>query len=167
MLTLLPSSPSCQQSNAYIYPFIQYCGFFSLPNVNRYSLDNLKFGKVDVGRYPELAKKYYIDDSSFSRQLPTVIVFKNGEEHIRRPSIDSKGRLQKFIFSEVTSTFLKQLTLSITHIAKKNVFNILRITSRFKWTSTTCTTSARATRSRTTRRTKELNPSSAMILLVA
>lgn len=134
----------------------------------RYSLDNLKFGKVDVGRYPELAKKYYIDDSSFSRQLPTVIVFKNGEEHIRRPSIDSKGRLQKFIFSEVTFIFLKQLNLSVTHKAKKlYFFTKLRITSRFKWTSTTCTTSARATRSRTARKINELNPSSAMILLVA
>lgn len=70
----------------------------------RYSLDNLKFGKVDVGRFPDLAKKYYIDDSSFSRQLPTVIIFKNGEEHMRRPAIDSKGKLQKFIFSEVFNT---------------------------------------------------------------
>ena len=67
----------------------------------RYSLDNFKFGKIDVGRYPELAKKYYIDDSSLSRQLPTVIVFKNGEEADRRPAIDSTGRLQKFIFNEV------------------------------------------------------------------
>lgn len=64
-------------------------------------MDNFKFGKIDVGRYPELAKKYYIDDSSLSRQLPTVIVFKNGEEADRRPAIDSTGRLQKFIFNEV------------------------------------------------------------------
>lgn len=78
---------------------ITYYFFF----IYRYALDNFKFGKVDIGRYPELAKKYYIDDSSFSRQLPTVIVFKNGEESARRPAIDSTGRLQKFIFNEVYS----------------------------------------------------------------
>lgn len=67
----------------------------------RYTLDNLKFGKVDIGRFPEIAKKYYISDTPFSRQLPTVIVFKNGVEVDRRPAIDSKGYLQKFIFNEV------------------------------------------------------------------
>lgn len=60
---------------------------------------------MDVGRYPELAKKYYINDTSFSRQLPTVIVFKNGVEFDRRPTFDTKGTLQKFIFNEVRSSF--------------------------------------------------------------
>lgn len=82
-------SPSC----------INFASIFAKLSAE-YSLDNFKFGKIDVGRYPELAKKYYIDDSSLSRQLPTVIVFKNGEEADRRPAIDSTGRLQKFIFNE-------------------------------------------------------------------
>lgn len=68
---------------------------------SRYTLDNLKFGKVDVGRFPELAKKFYINDTPFTKQLPTVIVFKNGEEFNRVPAIDSKGYLHKFIFNEV------------------------------------------------------------------
>lgn len=65
-----------------------------------YCLDNLKFGKVDVGRYPDAAKKYLIDDSSFSKQLPTVILFQEGKETIRRPVTDNKGKYIKFLFSE-------------------------------------------------------------------
>uniref|UniRef100_A0A0K8TMV0 Putative thioredoxin-like protein n=1 Tax=Tabanus bromius TaxID=304241 RepID=A0A0K8TMV0_TABBR len=65
-----------------------------------YYLDNLKFGKIDVGRFPEAAKKYHVSDSSFSRQLPTIILFQNGKEVDRRPMVDSKGKLTKFFFSE-------------------------------------------------------------------
>lgn len=64
-----------------------------------YNLENLKFGKVDIGRFPDVAQKYRISDSSFSRQLPTVICFKNGKEVERRPCVDAKGKLQKFFFS--------------------------------------------------------------------
>lgn len=67
---------------------------------NEYSLDNFKFGKVDIGRLPDIGKKYHVSDSSLSRQLPTVILFKNGKEVCRRPYSDSKGKLVKFFFSE-------------------------------------------------------------------
>jgi hypothetical protein len=36
-----------------------------------------------------------------SRQLPTVILFKNGKEVTRRPAADNRGKLIKFFFSEV------------------------------------------------------------------
>ncbi|CAD7088640.1 unnamed protein product [Hermetia illucens] len=65
-----------------------------------YHLDNFKFGKIDVGRDPSAAQKFHISDSSFSKQLPTVILFQNGKEVDRRPTVDSKGKLQKFFFSE-------------------------------------------------------------------
>jgi len=67
---------------------------------NEYKLDNFKFGKVDIGRLPDIGKKYHVSDSSLSRQLPTLILFKNGKEVIRRPYADSKGKLVKFFFSE-------------------------------------------------------------------
>lgn len=54
-----------------------------------------------MGRYPDAAKKYNINDSSMSRQLPTVILFKNGREITRRPAADNRGKLIKFFFSEV------------------------------------------------------------------
>ena len=66
-------------------------------------MDNLKFGKIDVGRFPDVAAKYQVNDTSFSRQLPTVILFKNGEEFCRRPAVNSKGKIEKFFFTEVSN----------------------------------------------------------------
>ncbi|XP_028393507.1 thioredoxin-related transmembrane protein 2-like [Dendronephthya gigantea] len=51
----------------------------------------LKFGKIDLGRYPAVAQKYNIDDSVASKQLPTLILFQNGKEVKRRP-VKSTGR---------------------------------------------------------------------------
>ncbi|KAK6635357.1 hypothetical protein RUM44_000608 [Polyplax serrata] len=65
-----------------------------------YHTDNLKFGKIDVGRYPDAGKKYHVSDSPVSKQLPTLILFKNGKEAIRRPTVDHTKKLQKFFFSE-------------------------------------------------------------------
>lgn len=67
---------------------------------NEYKLDNLKFGKVDIGRLPEIGQKHHVSDSSLSRQLPTIILFKNAKEVCRRPFADTKGKLVKFFFSE-------------------------------------------------------------------
>lgn len=67
----------------------------------RYNTKYLKFGKIDVSRYPDVAQKFNINDSALSRQLPTVIMFKNGEETFRRPIFDSKGKTYKFFFTEV------------------------------------------------------------------
>lgn len=64
-----------------------------------YNLPNLKFGKIDVGRNPDAAKKYHVSDSSLSRQLPSIIMFRNGVEVERRPNADAKGKLAKFFFS--------------------------------------------------------------------
>ncbi|ESN92101.1 hypothetical protein HELRODRAFT_194375 [Helobdella robusta] len=65
----------------------------------KFSLDNLKFGKMDVTRFPDVAKKFNIDISSWSKQLPTVILFQQGKEFRRRPAINSKGKLlAKFVF---------------------------------------------------------------------
>lgn len=67
---------------------------------NEYKLENLKFGKVDIGRLPEIGKKYHVSDSPLSRQLPTMILYKNAREVSRRPYADTKGKLVKFFFSE-------------------------------------------------------------------
>ncbi|KAK2720589.1 thioredoxin-related transmembrane protein 2 homolog [Artemia franciscana] len=65
-----------------------------------YALDNLKFGKIDVGRYPGVAQQYGIDTSSFSKQLPTLVMFKDGKEIGRAPKWDAKGKLVKFVLTE-------------------------------------------------------------------
>lgn len=77
-----------------------------------YGLENLKFGKVDIGRYPDAGKKYRVNDSSLSKQLPTMVIFKEGKEVDRRPFIDPKGKIIKFLFSDenIKAAFdLKQL----------------------------------------------------------
>merc|ERR1712226_1038796 len=67
---------------------------------SKYTLDNLRFGKVDVTRFPDLAKQYYISTSSWTKQLPSVILFQAGKESRRRPACDQSGKVaQKFIFS--------------------------------------------------------------------
>ena len=45
-----------------------------------YGLPNLKFGKIDVGRYPEVGEKHHVSTSALTRQLPTVIMFQEGKE---------------------------------------------------------------------------------------
>jgi len=71
-----------------------------------YGLPNLKFGKIDVGRYPEVAEKHHINTSPLTRQLPTLILFQDGKETGRVPAILS-GQVQKFTFKEedIVNTF--------------------------------------------------------------
>jgi len=71
-----------------------------------YGLPNLKFGKLDVGRYPEIAEKHHISTSALSRQLPSLIMFQDGKEVGRIPAIIS-GQVQKCNFKEedVVNTF--------------------------------------------------------------
>ena len=64
-----------------------------------YGLPNLKFGKIDVGRYPEVAEKFIISTSALTRQLPTVIMFQDGKEVGRVPAIIN-GKINKFMFKE-------------------------------------------------------------------
>lgn len=66
----------------------------------KYDLENLKFGKIDLGRYPEASQRFKVSDSALSKQLPTIILFREGKEISRRPTFDVKGKLIKFLFSE-------------------------------------------------------------------
>lgn len=67
---------------------------------HEYHLDNLKFGKIDIGRYPDAAAKYRIHDGATSQQLPTVILFTEGKESLRRPTFDNSNKLVRFFFTE-------------------------------------------------------------------
>jgi thioredoxin-like negative regulator of GroEL len=64
-----------------------------------YSLPNLKFGKLDVGRYAEQAEQYHVNTSALSSQLPTMVMFQDGKEMGRVPAIVN-GKVQKFFFKE-------------------------------------------------------------------
>lgn len=66
----------------------------------KYNCAGLKFGKVDIGRYSEVSKKYRVSTSPLSKQLPSLVVFQGGKEIMRRPQVDKKGRAVSWTFTE-------------------------------------------------------------------
>ncbi|KAJ8371862.1 hypothetical protein AAFF_G00299000 [Aldrovandia affinis] len=82
-------SPECQ-SFASVYADLSL----------KYSCAGLKFGKVDVGRYGEVSKKYQVSTSPLTKQLPTLALFQGGKELLRRPQVDKKGRAVSWSFTE-------------------------------------------------------------------
>jgi thiol-disulfide isomerase/thioredoxin len=72
----------------------------------KYANKNLKFGKIDVARSPKIADKYNIIASVTSRTLPTLILFRDGREFMRRPLIDTRERVVPFSFSFVSIRFI-------------------------------------------------------------
>ncbi|EGC33772.1 hypothetical protein DICPUDRAFT_80477 [Dictyostelium purpureum] len=45
----------------------------------------INFGKIDIGRWKNIAYEYDINDSVSSKQIPSLILFKNGKEEMRLP----------------------------------------------------------------------------------
>lgn len=66
----------------------------------KYNCAGLKFGKVDIGRYGEVSKKYKVSTSPLSKQLPSLVLFQGGKEVMRRPQVDKKGRAVSWTFTE-------------------------------------------------------------------
>lgn len=62
-----------------------------------FSSPHLKFAKVDLGRYPELANEYNIDISYSTIQVPTFMLVENGKEKIRLPALDKDGKVMKMM----------------------------------------------------------------------
>lgn len=82
----------------------------------RYGSKTLKFGKIDVARSPKLVEKYNIVTSVTSRTLPTLIMFKDGREYMRRPLLDSRQRVVPFSFSFVSSYPEQALDILLSHL---------------------------------------------------
>lgn len=69
----------------------------------RFATDKLKFGRLDIGLWPVLARQLNLDLSAVSSQLPTVILFEGGQAAARVPA-GSKASLKgvgKWTFSKV------------------------------------------------------------------
>ena len=66
----------------------------------RYSTDQLKFGRIDVGVYPELAEVYKIDTGGTSSQLPSFLLFEKKEETRRLPPFNSNGKVVKTLITK-------------------------------------------------------------------
>ena len=56
------------------------------------------FGKIDLGRWPDAAKQFGIDASATSAQLPTLILFENGQETRRLPPVKPNGDVTRVRF---------------------------------------------------------------------
>jgi hypothetical protein len=69
----------------------------------RYTLPNLRFGKLDVGRYSKEAEHFRINNHPMSKQLPSISLFKNGTQVDRRPAVGDNNRAVPFLFTEVSS----------------------------------------------------------------
>lgn len=80
---------------------------------NDYSLDNLKFGKIDVSKFPDVGKRFQIDGGSFSKQLPTIILFREGQEEMRKPFISPKGTVVRYSF--VKEAIIRDFDLKIVY----------------------------------------------------
>uniref|UniRef100_A0A8C6TKQ1 Thioredoxin-related transmembrane protein 2a n=1 Tax=Neogobius melanostomus TaxID=47308 RepID=A0A8C6TKQ1_9GOBI len=66
----------------------------------KYNCFGLRFGKVDVGRYDVVSQKYRVCTSPLTKQLPTLVLFQGGQEIMRRPMVDNKGRAIYWTFNE-------------------------------------------------------------------
>jgi len=87
---------------------------------NKYGdLKNFRFAKIDINQFQEVGKYYGISTSSMSKQLPTLILFKDGAEVKRRPFADSKGTVYPFLFS--LDNIIKEFDInSVYYECKKN-----------------------------------------------
>jgi thiol-disulfide isomerase/thioredoxin len=81
-------------------------------------LNNLKFAKFDCNLYPDVAQNYNVSTSPLSKQLPTVILYQKGVETKRRPFVDSKNSVYKFIFS--LDNVIKEFDLNKIYYECKN-----------------------------------------------
>ncbi|KAK9813250.1 hypothetical protein WJX72_011412 [[Myrmecia] bisecta] len=76
----MPSSSAC----VHFAPMLAYLSL-------QYATKTLKFGKLDVGRWPAMAKMLNVERGWFSPQLPSLILFEKGKEKARLPAIEPDG----------------------------------------------------------------------------
>ena len=73
----------------------------------RFTTPGLRFAKVDVGRWPVLAKRFGVSTSAMSKQLPTLVLFEGGNEVARIPHVYPDGRVAKgrFMWADLVKGF--------------------------------------------------------------
>jgi thioredoxin-like negative regulator of GroEL len=84
-----------------------------MPPSRRYATPQLKFAKIDVARYQELADEFNIDTSGSSSQLPTVILFTGGKEDRRLPAFKD-GQVVKTLLDKVGKVHVVTAWCSLT-----------------------------------------------------
>ncbi|KAM6953362.1 thioredoxin-related transmembrane protein 2-B-like [Aplochiton taeniatus] len=66
----------------------------------KYNCSGLRFGKVDIGRYGEVSQRYKVSASPLAKQLPSLVLYQDGQEVMRRPMVDANRRAVSWTFSE-------------------------------------------------------------------
>ncbi|CAP35490.1 Protein CBG17959 [Caenorhabditis briggsae] len=66
----------------------------------KFTLPNMKFGKLDIGRWAKEGERFRVNAHPMSRQLPTICVFIDAKEISRRPLVNDSRRAIPFVFSE-------------------------------------------------------------------
>lgn len=61
----------------------------------KYSSDKLQFAKMDLGRWPRIAKEFNVSITGTSKQLPTLIMFEDGKEIGRIPHVFADGSVAR------------------------------------------------------------------------
>ena len=72
-----------------------------------YGTPSLRFGKVDVSRWPAMAGKYNVSVTGVSNQLPTLVMFEMGKETGRIPHVAKDGTVAsgKFRRGDIVTAF--------------------------------------------------------------
>ncbi|XP_075698423.1 LOW QUALITY PROTEIN: thioredoxin-related transmembrane protein 2 [Rhinoderma darwinii] len=86
----------------------------------KYNTAGLKFGKVDIGRYPDVSTRYNVSPSPLSKQLPTLILFEAGKEVLRRPQVDKKGRAVSWSFTQ--ENVIREFNLNELYQKAKKIY---------------------------------------------
>ena len=86
----------------------------------KYTTKGLKFAKINVDEAEFLAKKCVVETSSFTKQLPCLILYEHGKEIKRFPPVGSKGELPTSVTYKA-KVIIKYLGIDRTHLATRDL----------------------------------------------
>ncbi|KAK5580292.1 hypothetical protein RB653_000308 [Dictyostelium firmibasis] len=95
-----------------------------------YVYQGINFGKIDIGRWKSIAYEYDINDSVSSKQIPSIILFKNGLEVSRMPYRKNEFKIPYDKKTPKDDKLFEPCNLSYDNI--KLYFNLDRILAEVK-----------------------------------
>ncbi|KAN0006363.1 hypothetical protein ACTFIU_003071 [Dictyostelium citrinum] len=95
-----------------------------------YIYQGINFGKIDIGRWKSIAYEYDINDSVSSKQIPSIILFKNGVELSRMPYRKNEFKMPYDKKTPKDDKLFEPCNLSYDNI--KLYFNLDRLLSEVK-----------------------------------
>ena len=100
-------APWCERSHFVSPLFLDLAERFGIPNRQDVDMRDeegtarfANFAVLDISLFPATAAEYNIDDSGFSKQIPTMMLFYKGKEISRLPTFDSEGKVVPCPFDE-------------------------------------------------------------------